>query len=347
MPPSVPSRLSSDVDGFDALAELALDVRGSWNHAADALWRKLDSELWDLTHNPWVVLQTVSRKRLQRASADAQFRDQLEMLVRTRRQALDAPAWFQSSYPQSALKRVAYFSMEFMLSEALPIYSGGLGNVAGDQLKAASDLGVPVVGVGLLYQQGYFRQVIDKNGAQQALLPYNDPGQLPITPLRGPDGEWLRIEIALPGYSLWLRAWRVQVGRVELYLLDSNDAANFPAWRGITSELYGGGPELRLQQELLLGIGGWRLLAALGKQPDVCHLNEGHAAFAVLERAASQMQQTGQSFEIALAATRAGNLFTTHTAVAAGFDRFDPALIAQYLGRYAQRRLGITIDELL
>ena len=148
-----------------------------------------------------------------------------------------------------------------MLSEALPIYSGGLGNVAGDQLKAASDLGVPVVGVGLLYQQGYFRQVIDKDGAQQALFPYNDPGQLPITPLRQANGEWLRLEIALPGYSVWLRAWQVQVGRVKLYLLDSNDAANFPAHRGITSELYGGGPELRLKQELLLGIGGWRLLA--------------------------------------------------------------------------------------
>jgi glycogen phosphorylase len=347
MPPSVPSRLSTDVDGFDALAELALDVRGSWNHAADALWRELDSELWDLTHNPWVVLQTVSRKRLQRASADAQFRDQLQMLVRTRRQALDAPAWFQSSYPQSTLKCVAYFSMEFMLSEALPIYSGGLGNVAGDQLKAASDLGVPVVGVGLLYQQGYFRQVIDHEGAQQALFPYNDPGQLPISPLRGPDGEWLRIRIDLPGYSVWLRTWRVQVGRIQLYLLDSNDAANFPAWRGITSELYGGGPELRLQQELLLGIGGWRLLAALGMQPDVCHLNEGHAAFAVLERAHSLMAQTGQSFELALTATRVGNLFTTHTAVAAGFDRFAPALIEQYLGAYAQRRLGIPIDQLL
>jgi starch phosphorylase len=339
--------LPTDIDGFDALAELALDVRCSWDHATDGLWQQLDPALWELTHNPWVVLQTVSRQRLQRMSADAQFRDQLNTLMRTRRQALDVPGWFQLSYPQSPLACVAYFSMEFMLSEALPIYSGGLGNVAGDQLKAASDLGVPVVGVGLLYQQGYFRQVLDKDGAQQALLPYNDPGQLPITPLRGPDGEWLRIEIALPGYSLWLRAWRVQVGRVELYLLDSNDAANFPAWRGITSELYGGGPELRLQQELLLGIGGWRLLAALGKQPDVCHLNEGHAAFAVLERAASQMQQTGQSFEIALAATRAGNLFTTHTAVAAGFDRFDPALIAQYLGRYAQRRLGITIDAFL
>ena len=193
-----------------------------------------------------------------------------------------------------------------MLSEALPIYSGGLGNVAGDQLKAASDLGVPVVGVGLLYQQGYFRQAIDQDGAQQALFPYNDPGQLPVTPVRRPDGEWLRLEIMLPGYSVWLRAWQVQVGRVRLYLLDSNDAANVPARRGITSELYGGGPELRLTQELLLGIGGWRLLVALGIRPEVCHLNEGHAAFAVLERALSVMKETSQPFEVALAATGPG-----------------------------------------
>jgi starch phosphorylase len=219
--------------------------------------------------------------------------------------------------------------------------------VAGDQLKAASDLGVPVVGVGLLYQQGYFRQEINKDGAQQALYPYNDPGQLPITPLRHPNGEWLRLEIALPGYSVWLRAWQVQVGRVKLYLLDSNDPANIPVHRGITSELYGGGPELRLKQELLLGIGGWRLLRALEIHPEVCHLNEGHAAFAVLDRARSFMEDTDQPFEVALAATRVGNLFTTHTAVAAGFDRFAPTLIEQYLSGYAQQRLGITLQDLL
>ena len=213
--------------------------------------------------------------------------------------------------------------------------------------KSASDLGVPVVGVGLLYQQGYFRQVLDKDGAQQALFPYNDPGQLPITPLRRPNGEWLRLEIDLPGYSVWLRAWQVQVGRVKLYLLDSNDAANFPVHRGITSELYGGGPELRLKQELLLGIGGWRLLKALDIQPEVCHLNEGHAALAVLERARSFMEETGQPLEVALDVTRAGNLFTTHTAVAAGFDRFAPALIEQYLGWYAQNKLGISLYDLL
>jgi glycogen phosphorylase len=339
--------LPKDIEGFHILAELALDMRSSWNHATDQLWRQLDPVLWDFTHNPWVVLQTVSREKLQRVLADPDFRKNVDDLAQARRDAAEASGWFLQTYPQSPLRSVAYFSMEFMLSEALPIYSGGLGNVAGDQLKAASDLGVPVVGVGLLYQQGYFRQVIDKDGVQQALFPYNDPGQLPIRPLRQANGEWLRLEIALPGYTVWLRAWQVQVGRVKLYLLDSNDAANFPAHRGITSELYGGGPELRLEQELLLGIGGWRLLDALGIKPEVCHLNEGHAAFAVLERARSFMQETGQPFEVALAVTRPGNLFTTHTAVAAGFDRFDPTLIEQYLGRYAVQKLGITLHDLL
>jgi len=341
------SLLYSDAEGFDSLSELALDLRSSWDHATDQVWRQLDPVLWALTQNPWVVLQTVSREKLQQVLTEPAFRKNLDELVQARRDAAEAPAWFQQTYPQSPLSCVAYFSMEYMLSEALPIYSGGLGNVAGDQLKAAGDLGVPVIGVGLLYQQGYFRQVIDQDGAQQALYPYNDPGQLPVTPLRKPDGEWLRLEIALPGYSVWLRAWQVQVGRVKLYLLDSNDAANYPAHRGITSELYGGGPELRLKQELLLGIGGWRLLAALGIAPEVCHLNEGHAAFAVLERARSFMEENKLSFEAALAVTRAGNLFTTHTAVAAGFDRFAPALIEQYLGGYAEQRLGITRHDLL
>ena len=339
--------LPTEIEGFDSLAALALDMRWSWNHATDGVWRTLDPILWELTQNPWVVLQTVSRDQLERVLADPGFRKNIDDLLRATRQAAETPAWFQHTHPQAPLTSVAYFSMEFMLSEALPIYSGGLGNVAGDQLKAASDLGVPVVGVGLLYQQGYFRQVIDNDGAQQALYPYNDPGQLPITPLRTSNGEWVRLEIALPGYSVWLRAWQVQAGRVKLYLLDSNDAANFPAHRGITSELYGGGPEVRLKQELLLGIGGWRLLRALGIKPEVCHLNEGHAAFAALERARSFMEDSGQPFDVALAVTRAGNVFTTHTPVAAGFDRFAPALIERYLGEYAEKELGITRHELL
>ncbi len=340
------SFLPTDIAGFDSLTELALDMRWSWDHATDEVWRQLDPVLWKLTHHPWDILQTVSREKIQEVLADPIFRKKIDSLVQAKKQAAEAPAWFQHDHPETPLTCVAYFCMEFMLSEALPIYSGGLGNVAGDQLKTASDLGVPVVGVGLLYQQGYFRQVLDKDGAQQAIFPYNDPGQLPIIPLRKPNGEWLRLEIALPGYSVWLRAWQVQVGRVKLYLLDSNDAANCPTHRGITSELYGGGPELRLQQELVLGLGGWRLLRALGLQPEVCHLNEGHAAFAVLERARDFMAETNQPFDVALAVTRAGNLFTTHTAVAVGFDRFAPALIEQYLGGYGAK-LGLTLDNLL
>jgi starch phosphorylase len=336
-----------DIAGFDSLAELALDLRWSWNHATDVLWRELDPELWELTHNPWVVLQTVSRDRIERTLADPAFHKTVNDLLGAKRRAADTPAWFQKNHSHGVPPRIAYFSMEFMLSEALPIYSGGLGNVAGDQLKAASDLGVPIVAVGLLYQQGYFHQVIDADGAQVALYPFNDPGQLPITPVRRPNGEWLRIELDLPGYRVWLRAWQVQVGRLTLYLLDSNDLANPPTHRSITSELYGGGPELRFQQELALGIGGWRLLDAVGVRPDVCHLNEGHAGFAILERARTFMTATGQSFDVALAATRVGNLFTTHTAVPAGFDRFDPARIEQYLGRYAREKLGIPLHDLL
>src|ERR1039458_1239716 len=341
------SPLTANVEGFDSLAELALDLRWSWNHATDEVWRQLDPALWEFTQNPWVVLQTVSKDKLKSVLTDPTFHKKVDDRLRAKRQAAASPAWFQKNHPQSPLKCVAYFSMEYMLSEALPIYSVGLGNVAGDQLKAASDLGVPVVGVGLLYQQGYFRQTIDKDGAQQALYPYNDPGQLPVTPLRQANGEWLRLEVALPGYSVWLRGWQVKVGRVRLYLLDSNDPANIPEHRGITSQLYGGGPELRLKQEMILGMGGWRLLTALGINPEVCHLNEGHAAFAVLERARSFMAETGLPFSAALAATRAGNLFTTHTAVEAGFDRFAPALIEQYLGAYAVKRLGIPLRDLL
>jgi glycogen phosphorylase len=336
-----------ELEGFRHLAELALDLRSTWNHASDELWRRIDPVLWDLTHNPWAVLRTASRAHIEQLSSDADFRAKLEELRRTRQETRRKPGWYQQTHAQSPLSGVAYFSMEFMLSEALPIYSGGLGNVAGDQLKAACDLGVPVIGVGLLYSQGYFRQVVDRDGRQQAMYPYNDPGQLPITPCRGRNGEWLRLQLDLPGLAIWLRVWQVHVGRVRLYLLDSNDIANYPAYRAITSELYGGGPYLRLMQEIVLGIGGWRLLGALGLQPEVCHLNEGHAAFAVLERARGFMRATGKPFEVALAATRAGNLFTTHTAVAAGFDRFAPDLIAANLGEYARTQLGLSVENLL
>jgi glycogen phosphorylase len=338
-----------EIDGYAALEELALDFLWNWNrnHIVKKIWQVLDPELWELLKNPWVILQTVSQETLERQLSNPDFRKMVDELLSTNRLEQKAPTWFQSKFSKSPLTCIAYFSMEFMLGEALPIYSGGLGNVAGDQLKAASDLGVPVIGIGLLYQQGYFRQMIDKDGTQQALYPYNDPGQLPIMPLRRNNGEWLRIEIVMPGWSVWLRAWEVKVGRVKLYLLDSNDAVNLPIHRGITSELYGGGSELRLKQELVLGIGGWRLLKALGINPEVCHLNEGHAAFAILERTENYMRESSLPFESALAVTRGGNLFTTHTAVPAGFDRFTPFLIEQYLSKHAQEKLGITLHELL
>lgn len=338
---------STQTDGFDSLTSLALDLRWSWNHEADELWYELDPVLWEQTHNPWIILQTVSGDVLKSRLSSPVFRAKLEGLLKQRESADAAPSWFSRKYPDAPLSCIAYFSMEFMLSEALPIYVGGLGNVAGDQLKSASDLGVPVVGVGLLYQQGYFRQVIDANGQQQAYYPYNDPGQLPIAPLREPNGEWLRLQIPFPAGPVWLRVWQVQAGRVKLYLLDSNDAANSPLYRQITGELYGGDSEMRIQQEIVLGIGGWQLLETLGIQPEVCHLNEGHAAFAVLERARHFMIRSGLSFPEALTVTRAGNLFTSHTAVAAGFDHFPPSLVGFYLGDYATRKLHISIADLL
>jgi starch phosphorylase len=335
------------VDGMDALSELALNLHWSWNHAADELWEDLDKELWAATQNPWVILQTVSEEKIKAALDAPEFRRRLDSLLRQNRDSYQADAWFQTRHPGAALTAIAYFSMEFMLSEALPIYSGGLGNVAGDQMKAASDLGVPVVGVGLLYGQGYFRQDFDSEGRQQALYPVNDPGQLPIRPLRQPNGEWLRLQIQLPGSKIWLRCWEVSVGRGKLYLLDTNDFANTAAHRGITSELYGGDAEMRLKQEIVLGIGGWRLLRALGLQPEVCHLNEGHAAFATLERARSYMEDHKKQFDLAMNVTRAGNVFTTHTAVSAGFDRFAPDLIRLYLSHYALDELNIPVEDLL
>jgi glycogen phosphorylase len=331
----------------EALTELALDLRWSYKHSADHLWERLDPELWELTHNPWIILQTVSQEKLQSVVADPHFQKLVADLHSEKDAAERSEGWFPKAYPHSALTGVAYFSMEFMLSEGLPIYSGGLGNVAGDQLKSASNLAIPVTGVGLLYQQGYFRQEIDSQGQQQALYPYNDPGQLPIQPLREANGEWLRLSVEFPGTKLWIRTWQVQIGRAKLYLLDTNDPANVPAHRGITSELYGGGSELRLKQELVLGIGGWRLMEALGLKPEVCHLNEGHAAFAVLERARAYMEENRQPFDVALAVTRAGNLFTTHTPVEAGFDRFAPDLVAWYLTNYAERSLSISLQDLL
>jgi len=336
--PSVPK-------GLGGLSELAMDLRWSWNHEADRLWERIAPELWARTGNPWLILQNVSTARLNVLGADPIFRKILGDYVASYQNVMKKPSWFQQTHPESSLT-VAYFSMEFGLSEALPLYSGGLGILAGDYMKTASDLGIPAIGIGLLYQQGYFRQVLDITGSQAEFYPYNDPSQLPIMPVRDKDGEWLAVEVDFPGRHVKLRAWQANIGRARLYLLDSNDPRNSPADRGITSELYGGGPDMRLQQEIALGIGGWRLLQSLGINVDICHLNEGHAALVVLERARALMATNKYAFDVALAATRVGNVFTTHTPVGAGFDRFPPGMMQRYLGSYADE-IGIGLDGLL
>ncbi|WP_176360081.1 alpha-glucan family phosphorylase [Desulfosediminicola ganghwensis] len=339
LPRSLPASLKG-------LTDLALDLRWNWNHCADVLWRAIDPEIWEGTEDPWLILESVSRMRLETLAADPAFMEELRNQLAYRQAYMRQPTWYDERYGSDRLGSVVYFSMEFGLSDALPIYSGGLGVLAGDFLKTASDLGIPVVGIGLLYQQGYFRQALDTNGVQLAFFPFNNPTMLPVLPLQGPDGEWLRVSVELPGRTLHLRGWLAQVGRVPLYLLDSNDLLNAPGDRGITGELYGGGTEMRLRQEIVLGIGGWRLLDALKISPSVCHLNEGHAAFVVLERARRFMDQHDRSFSISFQATRAGNIFTTHTPVAAGFDRFPPGLMTQYFSEYT-KTLGISMEALL
>jgi starch phosphorylase len=339
----LPRKLPPELEG---LAELAFDLRWSTRHSAAALWRSVDAALWEATENPVLIAESVSHARLETLAADGAFLSALRAELKERSRYLAAPTWMERTAKGDALGRIAYFSMEYGISEALPIYSGGLGLLAGDHLKAASDLGLPLVAVGLLYQQGYFRQSLDAEGGQLASYPFNDPLWLPVVPVRDSAGEWLCIALQLPGRTAFLRAWQAQIGRVRLYLLDSNDPRNEPRDRGITAELYGGGPEQRIRQELVLGIGGWRLLETLGLRCEVLHLNEGHAAFAVLERARSAMAEGGLDFHAALRLTRAGNLFTTHTPVPAGFDRFEPRLVAQYLGNYAES-LGLSLEGLL
>lgn len=339
--PELPAELS-------ALRALALDLRWTWNHESDALWSHVDAALWAGTRNPWVVLQSTPAERLRTLAADPGFLAELAALAAARQRYLDQPGWFREACDGTRLGGVAYLSMEFGLGAALPLYAGGLGVLAGDFLKAASDLDVPVIGVGLLYQEGYFRQMLEAGGTQQEFYPYNEPATMPIEPVVLPEGGWLRVSIELPGRELRLRVWRAIVGRVPLYLLDSNDPLNNPADRGITTKLYGGGAETRFLQEIALGIGGWRVVAALQPETEILHVNEGHAAFAVIERARQLALRENLDFMQALWATRAGNVFTTHTPVAAGFDRFDPALMRKYLPHFAGllERTGARLSDI-
>jgi len=331
------------------LRALALDLRWTWSHEGDALWSAVDAQLWEQTHNPWVMLQTVAVDRLEALVVDQKFRGELSAFAEAREQYLRAPGWFRGTAAASQLGGVAFFSMEFGLGEALPLYAGGLGVLAGDYLKAASDLDIPVTGIGLLYQEGYFRQTVGASGVQQEFFPYNEPAAMPIEPVLMPDGDWLSIGIDLPGRQLRLRVWQATVGRVRLYLLDSNHQLNTAPDRGITAKLYGEGTETRLLQEIALGVGGWRVMAALRPEIEICHINEGHAAFAIVERARQLMLRTDLDFDEALWATRAGNIFTTHTPVAAGFDRFPSDLVHKHLLAIdaASTRARIDIDKVL
>jgi glycogen phosphorylase len=313
-----------------ALHDLALDLRWTWSHRADALWKRIDPVLWERTHNPWALLEDIPGTRLAELAADSGFVTHLEQVAAERAAYLQAQGWFAESHDTRSLGGVAFFCMEFGLGEALPLYAGGLGVLAGDFMKTASDLGIPAIGIGLLYQEGYFRQMIDASGWQQDAYPYNEPAMMPVEPVLDSTGARLHVTVELPGRTLRLRVWRAGIGRTVLYLLDSNDPLNGPVDRGITGKLYGGGSELRMLQEIALGVGGWRLVEAIHPEIEICHLNEGHAAFAVLERARSLSVRLDISFDDALWATRAGNVFTTHTPVAAGFDRFPISIAGQY-----------------
>lgn len=328
-----------------SLADLATDLRWTWSHESDALWRTMDPEIWEQTENPYVVLQYLSEERLQELAADEAFIEHLRRLGKARQNYISQPGWYGECYSDRQLNGIAYFSMEFGLGEALPLYAGGLGILAGDYLKAASDLGVPVTAIGLLYQEGYFRQVLDTAGWQQEAYPFNDPTSLPVFPVQSASGAWLRIYVKLPGRTVRCRVWYARVGRVTLYLLDSNDQLNSPFDRGITGKLYSGGEEMRLVQEIVLGIGGWRLVETLNLPIELCHVNEGHAAFATLERARQYMQKENKRFWEALWVTRPGNIFTTHTPVAAGFDTYPTELVERYGVPYAEQ-LGVPLQEL-
>ncbi|HTY31117.1 alpha-glucan family phosphorylase [Mycobacterium sp.] len=333
-------------DSLYGMDDLALDMRLISSHRADRVWHRVNPELWVASRNPWAVLKSVGQSELEELGRDEAFCAAVRALIDDRNRRNSDPFWFPQSPAANTLTLAAYFSMEFGLSEALPIYAGGLGVLAGDHMKASTDLGAPVVGVGLLYQQGYFRQALDSQGNQRELYPFSDPSEIPVQRLRGKDGSWIRIPLYFPGRTVYLRAWAVNVGRLWLYLLDSNDPANDPSDRGITAQLYEADPEVRWQQEMALGFGGWRLLRELGLEPDVCHLNEGHAAFAVLERARLIVREQNVPFDVALTVARAGTVFTTHTPVAAAFDRFDPSYVIAYLSSYAAE-MRVSIGKIL
>lgn len=329
------------------LQQLAYNLWWTWEPEAVELFKRLDIELWQQTrHNPVEMLGILQQTFLEKLALDEGFMTHLRRVEDRFREYLEGKTWFERHYNGTKPMLTAYFSMEFGLHESVPTYSGGLGILAGDHLKSASDLGIPLVGVGLLYRQGYFRQYLNIEGWQQEFYPENDFYNLPLHLERTADGRPLTIELDLAGRKVVAQLWRLQVGRVPLYLLDCNLEENAPEDREITAQLYSGDQDMRIRQEILLGIGGIRALQQLGIAPNVCHMNEGHAAFLALERTRLLMEEYNLRFTEAMEAVRAGNIFTTHTPVDAGIDHFAPDLLEKYLGRY-YRSLGLSRDEFL
>ncbi|MGL6075157.1 MAG: alpha-glucan family phosphorylase [Fimbriiglobus sp.] len=326
--PSLPSRLTG-------LQKLAYNLWWCWNSEATALFRRINPALFEaLDQSPIRLLTSLDQSRYEELAKDNQFLSELDRIAKHLDTYMTEPTWFGTSYASEKETRIAYFSMEFGIHESVPVYSGGLGVLAGDHLKSASDLGLPLMGVSFMFREGYFRQYLNADGWQQERYPENDFFNLPLIAELDSNNEPIIIMAPLPGRDVAMRIWRIQVGRVPLYLLDANIPQNRTEDRNLTAQLYGGDTHTRIQQEILLGIGGLRALRALGKEPTVCHMNEGHAAFVTLERIRLMMAEKGLDFASAAEAVKAGTCFTTHTPVPAGNDAFPPAMVEQYLGAY-------------
>jgi len=335
---------------IEGLRTVAYNLRWCWSHESIELFRRLDRDLWETAgHNPVLMLGTIEQAKLEEAAKDEAFLAHLHRVEGNLETYLDGKStWFRRTHGKSAdVPFIAYFSAEFGLTECLSIFAGGLGILAGDHLKSASDLGVPLVGVGLLYQQGYFRQYLSQSGWQQESYADNDFHNLPVSLVYHPDGSPVIVEVNLAGQPVKAQVWRVQVGRVSLYLLDTNVASNVrPEDRDITDQLYGGDREMRIRQEILLGIGGYRALQAIGLQPTVYHMNEGHSAFLALEHILHLMNTRGLTLAEARELASASLGFTTHTPVEAGHDYFHPELMNRYFGETA-RQMGLSQAEFL
>ncbi len=332
---------------LERLRDIAQNLWWAWAPDARTIFWRIDPALWEEVHgNPIELLTRIEQKRLDELSTDDAFLAQVDVAHQALQKYLGREGWFAKKFPECAGSRIAYFSMEYGLHESLPVYSGGLGVLAGDHLKTASDLGLPLVGIGLAYAEGYFRQALNSDGLQQERYPINDWHRLPVLPVVDANGKRLVINVAYPDRTIYAQLWKVQVGRVPLYLLDANLTVNAAEDRAITGPLYGGDQEFRVRQEIMLGIGGVHALEALGMSPTVCHMNEGHSAFLAIERIGRLIRERGASFAVAREACTAQNVFTTHTPVPAGNDAFNPELVKKYLEPY-RKGLGITEEQLL